>query len=260
MKADLTVVDSMNRPVAVELDAINIKYDSEHILKDLSITFEHGKSYTIIGPSGCGKTTLLYTIAGLNNTVSGTIRFGNPDVKNHIAMVLQEYGLFPWKTVWQNLILGYVIRHGALEDSESIRAKKLAADLGLEAHLEKYPHQLSGGQKQRVALARSWLLTPEIMLMDEPFSAIDTITRENLQNTIIDLSKERALTWITVTHNIEEAVFLGSEILLMSQTGGAIIKRIVNPYFGDVHLREKPEFYALCLQIRKAMQEVHDEA
>jgi NitT/TauT family transport system ATP-binding protein len=119
---------------------------------------------------------------------------------------------------------------------------------------------LSGGQKQRVAIGRAWLLAPEIMLMDEPFSALDAITRENLQNTIIKLSKKRPVTWVTVTHNIEEAVFLGEEILLMSKSDGCIYERFENPNFGDVHLRENPKFYELCLRVRKAMQEVHDEA
>jgi len=249
----------MPNPAAIILDSIHIKYDDVSIIKDLSISFEQGKSYTIIGPSGCGKTTLLYTLAGLNTPYLGQIKFADSGAKDHIAMVLQEYGLFPWKTVWQNLILGHTIRQGKLSESDAERAKQLAFDLGLDAHLDKFPHQLSGGQKQRVAIGRAWLLTPQIMLMDEPFSAIDTINRETLQNTIISLSKKRTLTWITVTHNIEEAVFLGSEILLMASNGGTILKRIVNPYFGDEKLREKPEFYTLCLQVRQAMQEVHDE-
>jgi len=249
----------MKQSVAIALNAVNIQYDKEPIIEDLSFSFERGKSYTLIGPSGCGKTTLLYTIAGLNALRSGDLTFEPLDAQNHIAMVLQEYGLFPWKTVWQNIILGCLIREKSLSDEDTLNAQKIAKEIGLEAHLDKYPHQLSGGQKQRVAIARAWLLTPQIMLMDEPFSALDTITRETLQNTIITLIAKRQLTWITVTHNIEEAVFLGAEVLLMGQKGGKIVKRFENPYFGDPHLREKPEFYALCLDIRKAMQAVHDE-
>ncbi len=249
----------MTHPAAIALNAVNIQHDDEPIIKDLTLSFEQGKSYTIIGPSGCGKTTLLYTIAGLNTILSGTLDFKPMDAQSHIAMVLQEYGLFPWKTVWQNMTLGLIIRQKTLGEAETSNASKIAKELGIEAHLEKYPHQLSGGQKQRVAIARAWLLSPQIMLMDEPFSAVDTITRETLQNTIIELIAKRELTWITVTHNIEEAVFLGAEVLLMAQKGGTIIKRFENPYFGDPLLREKPEFYALCLEIRKAMQAVHDE-
>lgn len=249
----------MTHHASVALKTVNIQYDAEHIIKDLTLSFEKGKSYTIIGPSGCGKTTLLYAIAGIKPMLSGSIEFMPPDAQSHIAMVLQEYGLFPWKTVWQNITLGLVIRDKALSSEAKTNAEKIAKELGLLAHLDKYPQQLSGGQKQRVAIARAWLLSPQIMLMDEPFSALDTITRETLQNTIIELIAKRQLTWITVTHNIEEAVFLGAEVLLMAQKGGGIVKRFTNPFFGDPLLREKPEFYALCVDIRKAMQEVHDE-
>ena len=249
----------MTHQAAVALKAVNIQYDAEHIIKDLTLSFEKGKSYTIIGPSGCGKTTLLYAIAGLKPMLSGALEFMPPDAQSHIAMVLQEYGLFPWKTVWQNITLGLVIRDKALSAEAKTNAEKIAKELGLLPHLDKYPQQLSGGQKQRVAIARAWLLSPQIMLMYEPFSALDTITRETLQNTIIELIAKRQLTWITVTHNIEEAVCLGAEVLLMAQKGGGIVKRFTNPFFGDPLLREKPEFYALCVDIRKAMQEVHDE-
>lgn len=244
----------------VTFENIHINYDQEEVITSLDLTFEKGRAYTIIGPSGCGKTTLLYTLAGLNKPSKGKIVFNSDVTKDHIAMVLQEYGLFPWKTVWENMLLGLTIRAGRISDDQGQSARNLADDLGLTPHLCKYPHQLSGGQKQRVAIARAWLLSPEILLMDEPFSALDTITRETLQNAILSLNKSKALTWITVTHNIEEAVFLGSEILLMSSKGGQILNRFANPYFGDLSLREKPEFYALCVEIRKAMQEVFNEA
>lgn len=246
--------------IAFTLDRINLSYDGHNVLKALSLPFEKGKSYTILGPSGCGKTTLLYAIAGLRRPDSGEITFQMDNSREHIAIVLQEYGLFPWKTVWQNLILGLTLKHKSLTSDQLDEANTLAKALGIDAHLHKYPHQLSGGQKQRVAIGRAWLLTPEIMLMDEPFSALDAITREKLQNTIVTLSKERAVTWVTVTHNIEEAVFLGQEILLMSKAEGLIYERFINESYGDLHLREKSVFYDLCLKIRRAMQEVHDEA
>ncbi len=244
----------------VSLRNIHIRFEHEEVLSSLSLDFEKGRAYTIIGPSGCGKTTLLYTLAGLNSPTKGELSFDQEETKDHIAMVLQEYGLFPWKTVWDNMLLGLQIKCGKITDAQIAIAQKLADELGLLAHLKKYPHQLSGGQKQRVAIARAWLLSPEILLMDEPFSALDTITRETLQNAIMTLNQTKELTWITVTHNIEEAVFLGQEILLMSQRGGQIVNRFMNPYFGDLSLREKPEFYSLCVEIRKAMQEVYDEA
>lgn len=245
---------------AFKLDRVNLSYDGNTVLKALTLSFAKGKSYTILGPSGCGKTSMLFAIAGLRPLDSGAISFHGESEKNHTAIVLQEFGLFPWKTVWQNLILGLVLKQGALNGDQLDEARALAEALGLEKHLHKYPHQLSGGQKQRVAIGRAWLLAPEIMLMDEPFSSLDAITRETLQNTIVKLSKERTVTWVTVTHSIEEAVFLGQEILLMSKADGLIYERFINEDFGDLHLREKPAFYDLCLKVRRAMQEVHDEA
>lgn len=249
----------MNKTSAISLTDVTLSYEDACVLDGFNYNFIKDKSYTIIGPSGCGKTTLLYAMAGLTPPTSGQIDFFIPEDKENTAMVLQDYGLFPWKTVWQNIWLGMVIRKQTDADTLQ-RAKKVVSDLGLEMHLEKYPHQISGGQKQRVAVARAWLLKPHIMLMDEPFSALDTLTRENLQNTIVELNQKRPITWITVTHNIEEAVFLGSDILLMSAHGGAFSHHFINPDFGDLTLREKPAFYDLCTKIRKAMQGVPHEA
>ena len=144
----------MTHQASVALKTVNIQYDAEHIIKDLTLSFEQGKSYTIIGPSGCGKTSLLYAIAGLKPMLSGSLEFMPPNAQSQIAMVLQEYGLFPWKTVWQNITLGLIIRDKALSAEAKTNAEKIAKELGLLAHLDKYPQQLSGGQKQRVAIAR----------------------------------------------------------------------------------------------------------
>ncbi len=244
--------------IAISLDRIHVTYGHESVLNDMSFQFEKGKTYTLIGPSGCGKTTLLYAIAGLLPLNSGTVTFSSTITRDHLAVVLQEYGLFPWKTVWQNILLGLQIKSKKISAEQERSALEISKNLGLEAMLKKYPHQLSGGQKQRVAIARSWLLSPEIMLMDEPFSALDTMTRETLQNTIIDLHALRPITWITVTHNIEEAVYLGQEILLMSQNGGQVIRRIPNPWFGSPNFRTEAAYYDLCRQVRLTMQEVYD--
>lgn len=241
----------------IALENVCLAYGAEPVIENFSYTFKSGHAYTIIGPSGCGKTSLLYALAGLKAIDSGRIQF---ESSPHIAMVLQEYGLFPWKTVWQNIILGLTLKHKRLSVDQLNEAKEIARLLGLDDQLDKYPDFLSGGQKQRVAIARAWLLKPDILLMDEPFSALDTITRESLQNTIVKLSQLRSVTWITVTHNIEEAVFLGHEILLMSKKGGQIVQTFTNPDFGNLDSRSEPSFYAHAMQIRKAMQEVHHEA
>lgn len=241
----------MQNKTAVLFEDVTLGYGSKTVISNLNCRFEKGKSYSIIGTSGCGKTTLLHSAMGLVKPLSGEIRLWDQNP----AIVLQEYGLFPWKTVWENMVLGLVIKR-QLTPENRMDAYRISESLGLTDHHDKYPHQLSGGQKQRVALARAWLLKPELMLMDEPFSALDAMTRETLQNDVMSLMQARPSTWITVTHSIEEAVFLGSEIWVMSGEGGRITMQLPNPTFGYPNARETGEFYKLCIALRKVFREV----
>ena len=243
----------------VYISELTLAYDKKAVFSNLSCHFEPNCAHTILGPSGCGKSSLLHAILGLIKPVSGTISlFGNtPDAaRNETAIVLQEYGLFPWKTVWENIVLGMRLKNEKLTKLQIEHAENAAVKLGIDAHLKKYPQQLSGGQKQRVGLARAWLTAPRLMLMDEPFSALDAMTREALQNAALSIYDG---TWITVTHSIEEAIFMGRHIWLMTADKG-FAGHFENPYFGDLQLREKPAFYHQCLEIRKALGEVNREA
>ncbi|MDN5352370.1 MAG: NitT/TauT family transport system ATP-binding protein [Clostridiales bacterium] len=241
---------------------LTLAYEDRAVFSHLSCRFDPDTAHTILGPSGCGKSSLLHAMLGLVKPVSGDISiFGkSPEAaRSETSIVLQEYGLFPWKTVWENIVLGMRLKNTSgekLSDAQVERAHSAAVKLGIDAHLKKYPHQLSGGQKQRVGLARAWITEPSLMLMDEPFSALDAMTRESLQNAALSLYSG---TWITVTHSIEEAVFMGRHIWLM-QTEKGFYKRFENPHFGDPDFRENPAFYALCLDIRKAIGEAFHEA
>lgn len=245
----------------IQLENVTVEYGSTPVLDQLSYGFDAQKTYAIIGPSGCGKTTLLYAIAGLLSPQNGQILVKGETLsalRQETAIVLQEFGLFPWKTVWHNLSLGLVLKKNfSLE--KRVQLETLAQLLGLTDHLHKYPAQLSGGQKQRVAIGRSWALDPDLLLMDEPFSALDALTREELQDTVVNLFKTKPTTMILVTHSIEEAVYLGQEILLMAPSGGKILKTYANAGFGLENHREQDAFFRLCQEIRQDLRGARHE-
>lgn len=240
----------------IEVRDLVIKYDDETVLNNFSLHLEKNKTCAIIGPSGCGKSTLLYSLSGLVQPSSGEISIqGNKVVKNRkeTALILQNNGLFPWKTVWENVTLGLKIR-GVSEDILVPITNHLLEKLGIYQLKNKYPIQLSGGQKQRVAIARALSIEPDLLLMDEPFSALDAITRETLQNVILDLFQETKMTTILVTHNIEEAVFLGQKIVIMNKKS-SVKKTIDNAIFGKKNLRYSPKFFEMCTEIRRLLEE-----
>lgn len=226
-------------------------------LKHISLKIEKGKSYAIIGPSGCGKTSLLYLIAGLIEPTKGEICVngkGLESLRQKTALILQEYGLLPWKTVWENAALGLKFRNIVGEKAEKILFPILE-ELELTDCLKRYPGQLSGGQKQRVALARVLALNPELLLMDEPLSALDALTRENLQELILKLWKKHQITLILVTHSIEEAVYLGQEIIILTPQPGKIQAIISNPGMGSTEYRHNQFFHYKCSEIRSILEE-----
>ncbi|MGB9793390.1 MAG: ABC transporter ATP-binding protein [Thermacetogeniaceae bacterium] len=226
-------------------------------LKDIDLKIEKGKSYAVIGPSGCGKTSLLYLIAGLIQPTTGEICVEGQGLENFrqkTALILQEYGLLPWKTVWENAALGLRIRNITKEKANQMLLPILE-ELELTDCLKRYPTQLSGGQKQRVALARALALNPELLLMDEPLSALDALTRENLQELILKLWKKHQITLVLVTHSIEEAVYLGQEIIILTPQPGKIQALISNSGMGSKEYRHNPLFHQKCSEIRSILEE-----
>lgn len=226
------------------------------IIEEISFTVEKGRSLTIIGPSGCGKSTLLYMMAGLTVPTAGRVLIDGREVKGpsrEVGMILQDFGLFPWKTVWDNLCLGMRIRRIPREEQER-RARDTLRHLGLEGHEDDYPARLSGGERQRLAIGRALVMGPSILLMDEPFSSLDTLTRERLQNALLEIREQRGLTMVTVSHSIEEAVFLGDSIMVLGGRPCTIRSVIENPGAGGMHYRGDERFFAACRAVRKAVE------
>ena len=231
--------------------------DSQQItaLKDVNLVLPYGTSASLIGPSGCGKSTLLRVLAGLNRKYSGEVLLNgqSPQENGKTALILQDYGLLPWKTVWDNVKLGLQIKGMPKKEYEQ-KTEEILSKLGLLDLRKRFPTQLSGGQRQRVAIARSLVLEPELLLMDEPFSSLDALTREEMQDLVLRLWQETNLTILLITHNIEEAVFLGQKIFVMSACPGTIIRELDNPLAGDYSARGKTEFWELAASLRSNLR------
>lgn len=204
----------------LELQNLKKSYDGKEILKNISIEINDGEIVSILGPSGCGKTTLLNMILGITEPDSGKIIFNKQDLTNvpmekrGFNIVFQDYALFPNLNVYKNITYGLKNKPNI---SSSQEVEELIHLLGLEEHLEKRIDQLSGGQKQRVALARTLVMKPKILLLDEPLSALDGVIKESIKDRIKTIAKEYHLTTIIVTHDPEEALTLSDRVLIVNE-------------------------------------------
>jgi len=201
-------------------------------LKDVNLEVRRGEFLAIVGPSGCGKSTFLDMIAGLAHPSSGELSIDDRPITGPAldrGIVLQGYALFPWRTVRENVEFGLEIKKLPKGERREIALRYLEL-VGLADFAERYPHELSGGMKQRVAIARALAYDPEVLLMDEPFAAVDAQTRENLHEELLRIWEETHKTIIFVTHSIDEAVFLADRVAVMTVNPGTI-KEIV-----DIHL------------------------
>ncbi len=224
-------------------------------LDTLSLTVAEGEPVSVIGPSGCGKSTMLLLAAGLLSPDEGLVLAAGAEVagvRRQTALILQEYGLLPWKTVRENAGLGLRIR-GVRRAEAREAALAALARVGLAEFAEAYPAELSGGMRQRLALARAVALDADLLLMDEPLSALDALTREDLQDVLLDLWRRRGHAQVLVTHSIEEAVFLGRRVLVMSPRPGRIAAVVDNPEMGEPGYRESPTFYERCAHLRRLL-------
>ncbi len=214
----------------LQITGLNKSYQSNTgvntILQDLNLSIYENEFVCILGPSGCGKSTLLRCIAGFEE-FTGEIRCGGKLVTKPAPdriMVFQDYNqLFPWKTVEQNITYPLRIRGIRKKDELQSIADHVLQKVGLAQYKGYYPHELSGGMKQRVAIAKALAQKPKIILMDEPFAALDAITRNSLQRELYRISTEEMVTVLFITHNIQEAITLGTRILMMSRSGEMII-------------------------------------
>jgi len=204
-------------------------------MRDVSFALSEGDTLAVVGPSGCGKTTLLSLMAGLLKPTEGTLTVAGRPVdprRPGTALILQDYGLLPWKTVKRNVSLGLEIR-GLPTDG----AMTALTEVGITEFADRWPHQLSGGQRQRVAIARSLALEPDLLLMDEPFSALDAMTREEMQELLLTVLERRRTSIVLVTHSIAEAVYLGKHILVLSPSPGRVAGYFTNAFTGDRRVR-----------------------
>ena len=231
-------------------------------LDQVSIDINAGEIVSIVGPSGCGKTTVLRMLAGLERPSTGSILVEKSDPieysrNNGIGFVFQKPLLFEWRTVISNILLPTEIRSSESDEVHRKSAQELFASLGLSGFEDVYPKQLSGGMLQRASLARALLLKPNLLLLDEPFSALDEITREQLWADFHELWRQQNLTVLLVTHSIREAVFLSDRVLTMSKRPGRILNQFdINvPDKRDHKFTTKPEFTQQCETIRKKLQQ-----
>lgn len=200
-------------------------------LDNVSLEIEPGEFVTMVGPSGCGKTTLLNILAGFIQSTSGRAMVNGRPIERpgkDRGVVFQELAILPWRSVYRNIAHGLEIQKVPKEEIEE-RVVKITKLVGLDGFEDHYPHQLSGGMKQRVAVARTWVADPEIILMDEPFAAVDAMTRLTLQEELLDLTLRTAKTVFFITHSVEEAVFLGDRVIALTARPGSVKAEVPVP-------------------------------
>jgi ABC-type nitrate/sulfonate/bicarbonate transport system ATPase subunit len=230
---ETTVPETSGGEVAVEARDLTKRYGDTLVFEDLDAEVHEGELFCLLGPSGCGKTTLLHLIAGLEEPTDGGVYFNGdrvegPDYRR--GVVFQDPHLYPWLTVRENVEFGPEVRG---EGADGDRVTDLLRMVGLEEFEDSSPSELSGGMAQRVSLARTLANDPELLLMDEPFSALDALTKMELQEELVGLMGKLDMTAVFVTHDIEEAVYLGDSVAVMGEEGAGIRRVIDTGGTGD---------------------------
>ncbi len=247
-------------PSAVALENVAVRFATaaggvHGVLRDISLAVPEGVFLAIVGPSGCGKSTFLNVAAGLLQPPEGSVRiFGEPltGTNRYAAYLFQQDALLPWRTVLGNVMLGLSLR-GIPRREAVAEARQWIERVGLGGFEDRFPHQLSGGMRKRAAVAQSWIVDPRILLMDEPFSALDVQTRQNMENELLDLWQGSRKTVLFITHDLEEAIALADEVVVITAGPNATVKGryavgLARPR--DVaEIRLDPEFNALYRQI-----------
>jgi NitT/TauT family transport system ATP-binding protein len=228
-------------------------------LQDLGLEVGRGEFVSLVGPSGCGKSTFLNILLGLIKPDSGELKLNSTPIvgpSQERAMVFQEFGLLPWRTVQANVELGLEIRHVSAA-ARGKRAEELIKLVGLNGFERHYPHELSGGMKQRVGLARALATEPEVLLMDEPFAALDAQTRDLMQTELLQIWERTKKTVLFVTHSIEEAAYLSDRVIVMTARPGRTkaVLTVDLPRPRDYEMRLTPEFNEIKSRIWDTLKE-----
>jgi NitT/TauT family transport system ATP-binding protein len=248
----------------VRLEQVAKTYASGTVgLTDVSFTVENGEFVSLVGPSGCGKSTILRIVAGLGEASAGTVAVeGLPPARaraerRDMAFVFQDATLLPWRTVLRNVELPLELR-GEPAGARHNAARAALDTVGLRGFEEQYPRQLSGGMKMRASIARALVAQPRVLLMDEPFGALDEMSRQRLNVELLRVCTLAGWTVLFVTHNVAEAVFLSSRILVMSSRPGRIVADVPVPlpYPREPEIRTTPEFNAVASSVLAALREV----
>jgi NitT/TauT family transport system ATP-binding protein len=250
-----TGVPAMNAQQDARLVVENacLRYGELDVLSDLSLSVGGTEIVSIVGPSGCGKTTLLRCVGGLNQLNGGEIRIDGQVVEKpspSVSMVFQHFGLFPWKNLWNNIAYGLMLRGTPKEEIER-RVGEAIELVGLKGFEKSYPHQLSGGMQQRAGLARALVMEPKLLLMDEPFSAIDAQTREQLQFELLRIWDRRPTAMMFVTHAIDEAVLMGDRVVVLAGRPAHVraVRKVDLPRPRDRSVVSSPTFINLREQV-----------
>ncbi len=212
-----------------------------------------GESVALIGPSGCGKSSLLFAMAGLLRPTAGTITVSGETLtrpRREVALILQNAGLLPWKTVWQNANLSLLLG----KEYPRTTARAVLDELGLGQVRNRYPSELSEGMKRRVGVARALSTSPSIMLMDEPLASLDTLTKERIQDLFLRLWKRHAFALVLVTHDIEEAAFLGQKVMVLTDRPAKVKEVVENPGMGETSYRETAAFADTVKRLRAGLE------
>jgi ABC-type nitrate/sulfonate/bicarbonate transport system ATPase subunit len=239
--------------MTLRLEGVSQKFDGIEALAPVDLTVEDGEFVCIVGPSGCGKSTIFNIVSGLLTPTSGSVRLDDKDIRGqsgHVGYMLQKDLLLPWRTVLDNIVLGADVRGRATRD-DLRSAARMAERYGLGAYLDHYPHALSGGMRQRVAVMRTLALDHPVMLLDEPFGALDSHTRMLMQQWLLQVWREQRKTVMFVTHDIDEALFLGDRVVVMTPRPGRVesVIQVDLPRPRDVHLTTDQRYVELKAEI-----------
>ena len=245
----------------IQVNNLSVFYKSKkegtYALGPISFIAHSDDICAIIGPSGCGKSTLLNVLSGIINTYEGEFLLNKEKLNPHIhkiGFIPQNFGLLPWKTVEENCLLPFKIRKEKVDKSIIENMDMIMKRLNIVDLKKRYPNELSGGQKQRVSIVRSFLMKPDLLLMDEAFSALDAIIKEEAQELFLNIWNENKINTFFVTHSIDEALYMGKKIIIMSNTPGKIIEILENPVFNIKEYRNHPEYLNLFSHIKSLIK------